>query len=201
MGGRVLKECKFFFMAPLFSQTPDLQDAEDDMEVEELKLGRDRMSQIQNMFSGSPASNDSPRNPESDPDKFYSSEFSELKDEGLVSTNLQRFSSGNIRGSSSNPPRKTSLETNYIDKKHIESVTAKESQSGSMSFIVYKGKYILRRHTDAHTADFMKKVPTVYTHSMKTIYLSLSAQVAEGTFFMKSPVLKLQHDDVTLHIY
>jgi hypothetical protein len=27
----------------------------------------------------------------------------------------------------------------------------------------------------------------VYTHSMETIYLSLSAQVAVGTFFMKSP--------------
>ena len=30
------------------------------------------------------------------------------------------------------------------------------------------------------TADFMKKVPSVYTHSLKTIYLSLSAQVAEA---------------------
>ena len=28
----------------------------------------------------------------------------------------------------------------------------------------------------------MKKVPSVYTHSMNTIYLSLSAQVAEGPF-------------------
>ena len=34
----------------------------------------------------------------------------------------------------------------------------------------------------------MKKVPSVYTHSMKTIHLLLSAQVAEGTSFMKSPV-------------
>ena len=34
----------------------------------------------------------------------------------------------------------------------------------------------------------MKKVPSVYTHSMKTIHLLLSAQVAEGTFFRKSPV-------------
>ena len=38
--------------------------------------------------------------------------------------------------------------------------------------------------------DFMKKVSPVYTHSMKTIYLSLNAQVGEGTFFRKSPVLK-----------
>ena len=34
----------------------------------------------------------------------------------------------------------------------------------------------------------MKKVPSVYTHSMKTIYLSLSAQVAEGTIFGKPPL-------------
>ena len=39
-------------------------------------------------------------------------------------------------------------------------------------------------------ADFMKIVPSVYTHSMKTIYLSLSAHVAEGTIFRKSPVTR-----------
>ena len=33
------------------------------------------------------------------------------------------------------------------------------------------------------TTDFMKKVPSVYTHSMKTIYLFLSAQVAEKTIY------------------
>ena len=38
------------------------------------------------------------------------------------------------------------------------------------------------------TADFIKKVLSVYTHSMATIYLSLSSQVAKSTFFMKSPV-------------
>ena len=38
------------------------------------------------------------------------------------------------------------------------------------------------------TADFKKRVLSVYTHSMKTIYRSLSAQVARSTFFMKSPV-------------
>ena len=41
------------------------------------------------------------------------------------------------------------------------------------------------------TADFIKKVLSVYTHSMTTIYLSLSAQVARSTFFMKSPVTAL----------
>ena len=34
------------------------------------------------------------------------------------------------------------------------------------------------------TGGFMKKVLSVYTHSMTTIYLSLSAQVAISTFFM-----------------
>ena len=38
---------------------------------------------------------------------------------------------------------------------------------------------------------FHKKVLGVYTYSMETIYLSLRAQVAVGTFFMKSPVLDL----------
>ena len=31
------------------------------------------------------------------------------------------------------------------------------------------------------TAGFLEKIPYVYTHPMDTIYLSLSAQVAEGT--------------------
>ena len=31
----------------------------------------------------------------------------------------------------------------------------------------------------------MKKIPSVYIHSMKTIYLSLSAKLAEGTIFKK----------------
>ena len=38
------------------------------------------------------------------------------------------------------------------------------------------------------TAYFIKKVLSVYSNSMTTIYLSLSAQVAKSTFFMKSPV-------------
>ena len=38
------------------------------------------------------------------------------------------------------------------------------------------------------TGDFIKKVLSVYTHSMATNYLSISAQVAKSTFFMKSPV-------------
>ena len=38
------------------------------------------------------------------------------------------------------------------------------------------------------TADFIKKVLSVYAHSMTAIYQSLSTQVAKSTFFMKSPV-------------
>ena len=40
----------------------------------------------------------------------------------------------------------------------------------------------------AYTHDFILKVLGVYTCSMETIYLSMRAQVAVGTFFMKSPV-------------
>ena len=42
-----------------------------------------------------------------------------------------------------------------------------------------------------YTAVLIKKVLGVYNHSMETIYLSLRAQVAVGTFFMKSPVLDI----------
>ena len=41
----------------------------------------------------------------------------------------------------------------------------------------------------------------MYTYSMKTIYLSLSAQVAVGTFFMKSPVLQASLLELLLHIH
>ena len=47
-------------------------------------------------------------------------------------------------------------------------------------------------HLSIHlsTADFTLKVLGVYTRLMETIYLSLRAQVAVGSFFMKSPVYK-----------
>ena len=38
------------------------------------------------------------------------------------------------------------------------------------------------------TADFIKNVFSVYTHSIKTIYLSPSTQVAKSSFSIKSPV-------------
>ena len=40
---------------------------------------------------------------------------------------------------------------------------------------------LLSGTSQLYTADFIKKVPLVYTYSMKTIYLSLIKQVAEGT--------------------
>merc|ERR1712098_813738 len=61
-----------------------------------------------------------------------SPQMDDLKDEGLVSTNLERFATGKILGTQ-NVPRKSSLETNYIDKKHIESVSAKFEESASKS--------------------------------------------------------------------
>ena len=39
--------------------------------------------------------------------------------------------------------------------------------------------------TYLYTAGFMKTVPSVYTISINTIYLSLSTQVAEGAVFRK----------------
>ena len=42
--------------------------------------------------------------------------------------------------------------------------------------------------SQGYTAEFIKKVLLMYTNSMATIYLSLSAQVAKSIFFMKSPI-------------
>ena len=49
-------------------------------------------------------------------------------------------------------------------------------------------KYLFHEIPGIYTAGFIKKVLSVYTHSMTTIYLSQSTQVAKSTFFMKSPV-------------
>ena len=45
-----------------------------------------------------------------------------------------------------------------------------------------------RREYNLPTADFILKVLAVYIYPMETMYLSLRAQVAVGTFFMKSPI-------------
>ena len=65
-------------------------------------------------------------------------EIQDLTDEGLVSSNRERFATGNILGSQE-ARRKSSAETNYIDKKHIESLTSKfeESKSGNSHLVVF----------------------------------------------------------------
>ena len=40
-------------------------------------------------------------------------------------------------------------------------------------FVEHEVRGLLRGFLSSATADFMKKVPSVYTHSMKTIYLSI----------------------------
>ena len=57
-------------------------------------------------------------------------EFQELTDEGLVSSARERFNTGNILGSQAGR-RRSSAETNYIDKNHIDSLTSKFEDSAS----------------------------------------------------------------------
>ena len=57
---------------------------------------------------------------------------------------------------------------------------------GIRLYVKYTQSYMVVAGTD----DFILKVLGVYTRSMETIYLSMRAQVAVGTFFMKSPVVK-----------
>ena len=55
-------------------------------------------------------------------------EIRDLTDEGLVSSNRERFTTGNILGGGAAEARRrssASSETNYIDKKHIDSLTSK----------------------------------------------------------------------------
>ena len=52
-----------------------------------------------------------------------------------------------------------------------------------------------------NTGGFMKKVLSVCTHSMMTIYLSLSAQVAISTLFMKSPLAQVQGEQLVIHFF
>ena len=110
---------------------------ENDLEVEEhFNLGKERLCQIQSMFSNSPGNSHQDqsfgdgksreaRDHMADTDPPLG-EISELKMEGLVSTNLSRFKSGNIVGSSSSSHIPAKLqETNYLDKGHIEAVSQK----------------------------------------------------------------------------
>jgi len=131
----------------------DEEKEDEEKEVEEIKLGRDRMSAIQNMFSGQESECDSKQiknqvsvsssqisglkeryieKLENSESSTALADFEELKGEGLVSSNLERFTSGNILGGQ-NSIRKSSLETNYLDKKHIESVSAKFEEAANRS--------------------------------------------------------------------
>ena len=62
--------------------------------------------------------------------------------------------------------------------------------------LIYNPTWLIMHHflslptrlPELNTADFIKKVLSVYSHSMNTFYLSLSAQIAKSTFLMKYPV-------------
>jgi len=171
----------------------DEEKEDEDKEVEEIKLGRNRMSAIQNMFSGQESGNDSQqdRNRVSvtspqiaglkekfmdGPEKSISStnfnEFNDLKDEGLVSSNLERFASGKILGSQS-VVRKSSLETNYIDKKHIESVSAKFEESASKSNLV-------QHNTTNHVPRKLKDAEKMFQHNKEDYTDCVKVEVKVG---------------------
>jgi len=142
------------------------EDSDEETEAdkeEEIKLGRDRMSRIQNMFSGVIEGEEE--------DKLVGSQsctdFAELRDEGLVSSNLQRFATGNLRKTSQESTgRKASIETNYIDRKHIESVASKfeDSTSSNQEPNLEKGRP--RRLRD--TEDLFQHNKEDYTDCVRT---------------------------------
>ena len=171
----------------------DEEKDEEDIEVEDIKLGRDRMSAIQNMFSGQESRNDSPQgknrvsvtSPQmagikerfsGKPEKSISStnmnEFEDLKDEGLVSTNLERFATGQILGSQT-VIRKSSLETNYIDKKHIESVSARFEESATKSNQA-------QQNTTNHVPRKLKNADDIYQHSKEDYTDCVRVEVKVG---------------------
>ena len=78
-------------------------------------------------------------------------------------------------------------EGNDKDRKNNMGVTCTMYERGLGGYCDSTDKKICR----IYTADFIKKVLSVYTHSMATIYLSLSAQVAKSTFFMKPPIYEV----------
>ena len=103
------------------------------------------------------------------------SEIQDLTDEGLVSSNRERFTTGNILGSQEGR-RKSSAETNYIDKKHIESLTSKfeESTSGTgttvtlalIKLCIIVGKACKAEVLSAsHVSRKLKNVSDVFHHS------------------------------------
>ena len=83
----------------------------------------------------------------SHPERSFSttnfSEIQDLGDEGLVSSNRERFTTGKILGAGERRRSSATTETNYIDKKHIDSLTSKfeENASGQIN------KQLFSRHT------------------------------------------------------
>ena len=74
----------------------------------------------------------------------------------------------------------------YCGRKKVnETVIVSDPVIKSDTNCMYICKNVSNFEAKQYTADFMKRLLqcTVYTHSMKTIYLSLSAQVAKETVF------------------
>ena len=73
--------------------------------------------------------------PSSRPERSFSttnfSEIQDLGDEGLVSSARERFTTGNILGAGERRRSSASTETNYIDKRHIDSLTSKFEETAS----------------------------------------------------------------------
>eukprot|EP00090_Calanus_glacialis_P014724 TRINITY_DN2357_c0_g1_i5.p1 TRINITY_DN2357_c0_g1~~TRINITY_DN2357_c0_g1_i5.p1 ORF type:complete len:935 (-),score=258.78 TRINITY_DN2357_c0_g1_i5:146-2821(-) len=171
----------------------DEENEEEDKEVEDIKLGRGRMSAIQNMFSGQESGNDSQQdknrvsvtspqmaglkekfmgNPEKSSSSTNFNEFDDLKDEGLVSTNLERFATGKVLGSQT-VMRKSSLETNYIDKKHIESVSARFEESASKSNQA-------QQNTTNHVPRKLKDAENIFQHNKEDYTDCVRVEVKVG---------------------
>ena len=85
-------------------------------------------------------------------------------------------------------PASTENEERNPDDKLVDFQFKKHDNANHETFNIS----FLAESREQGTGGFMKKVLSVYTHSMTTIYLSLSAQVAISTFFMKSPLGKFQ---------
>ena len=76
------------------------------------------------------------------------SEMQDLTDEGLVSSNRERFTTGKILGNLESR-RRSSAETNYIDKKHIDSLTSRFEESGKSKSEVLSASNVPRKLKDA----------------------------------------------------
>ena len=89
--------------------------------------------------------------------------------------------------------------SHVVGQPQVTEVWGKQEQKYIHTFInfIIKTKILHHKQKEImsgfHTADFMKKVPRVYTHSMETIYPSMSEQVAEclGNCFQEIPGISI----------